>query len=101
MRTTNGTNYAYSLVEKETIYRYDAVDRIWYAWSCIPKHIAELKRQGWELVREDEFGAEFKAPEFALKIGRAQKRQRQLTDKQKAALGHHRFKCSETRDNIA
>ena len=79
MKTTN-----YSLVEQETIYRYDAVDRMWYAWSCIPRHIAALQRQGWELVKQTEDGAEFKAPVYALKPGKAQKRQ--LTDDQRASL---------------
>lgn len=82
MKTTTGTYRSYSLVEQETIYRFDAVDRIWYAWSCIPRHIAKLKAQGWQLVKQTEDGAEFTAPEFALKPGKAQKRQ--LSDEQKA-----------------
>ena len=98
MRTTNGTNYAYSLVEQETIYRYDAVDRLWYAWSCIPKHIAELMRQGWTLAKETEDGAEFKAPAFALKPSKAQKRQ--LTDEQKAERAQ-RLKTHRTQRDTA
>lgn len=81
MKTSTGTNYTYSLVEQETIYRFDAVNRLWYAWSCIPKHIAKLKAQGWQLVKQTEDGAEFTAPEFALKPGKAQKRQ--LSDEQR------------------
>lgn len=98
MRTTNGADYAYSLVEQETIYRYDAVDRLWHAWSCIPRHIAELKRQGWTLVRETEDGAEFKAPAFALKPGKAQKRE--LTQEQKEALTQ-RLKTHRTQGDSA
>lgn len=82
MKTATGTNYTYSLVEQETIYRFDAVDRIWYAWSCILRHMAKLKAQGWQLVKQTEDGSEFKAPEFALKPGKAQKRQ--LSDEQRA-----------------
>ena len=75
-------SYTYSLVEQETIFRYDAVDRLWYAWSCIPRHIKRLQEQGWQIIKQTQDGTEFIAPEFALKPGKAQKRQ--LTDEQRA-----------------
>ena len=82
MKTANGTEYKYSREEQETIYRYDAVERMWHAWSNIPKEIERLKRQGWTLTKEDQYGAYFEAPSFALKIGKAYKAQ--LTDEEKA-----------------
>lgn len=98
MRTTNGTDYAYSLVEQETICRYDQVDRLWYVWTCIPRHIAEFKRQGWTLLKETQDGAEFKAPAFALKPGKAQKRE--LSQEQKEALAR-RLKTHRTQGDSA
>ena len=62
-----------SKLERETILRRDADG--WHAWSCIPADIAKFKRQGWTLEREDRYGAQFTAPNHAVKIGPREKRQ--------------------------
>lgn len=59
------------LEERETILRYDVLDKKWYAYSSHPAHINRMKKRGWELVREEsEFGsvtaAEFIAPPNAV-----------------------------------
>jgi len=106
MKTANGTEYNYLPEERETPLRYDYVDKTWYAWSNIPKHIDQFKRQGWEITKEDQYGTYFKAPAHAVKIMPAEKKKRQMTDKQREALAKNRFpsrKQSEefSRDNNA
>ena len=73
--------------EQETIIRRDA-DGL-HAWSNIPGDIARMKRQGWTLVRQDQYGAAFTAPDRAITIQRAEKRI--LSEKQRAALAKHSF----------
>lgn len=91
MMTANGTEYTYLPEERETILRYDHVDKTWYAWSCIPKHINDMSKKGWELVNEDQYGAKYKAPVHAVKIMPAEKRKREMSEAQKAALARHAF----------
>ena len=101
MKTATGAEYRYSREELETIHRYDAVDKAWYTWSNIPKHIQQMKKLGWEVVKEDQYGVKFKAPEHAVKPMPAEKKKRQLTEKQRAALARNRFTSRKARENIA
>ena len=106
MKTADGREYSYCKEEQETIHRYDAVDKAWYSWSCIPKHINELKEKGWEIVKEDQYGVKFKAPAHAVKIMPAEKKKRQLSEKQREALAKYGFGAREqaqrdSRDTIA
>lgn len=73
--------------EQETIIRRDA-DGL-HAWSNIPGDIARMRRQGWTLVREDQYGATFTAPDRAITIRKAEKRN--LSDKQRTTLAQHSF----------
>lgn len=101
MKTATGAEYRYSREELETIHRYDAVDKAWYTWSNIPRDIQTMKKLGWTIVVENQYGVKFKAPEHAIKLMPAEKKKRQLTEKQRAALARNRFTSRKTRDNIA
>lgn len=61
----------FKLDERETILRYDVLDKKWYAYSSHPVHINRMKKRGWKLIREEsEFGsviaAEYEAPPNAV-----------------------------------
>lgn len=106
MKTTNGTQYQCLPTERETHIRFDPVDKVWIAWSNMPKYIDQFKRQGWKITEEDENGIYFEAQAHAVKIMPAEKKKRQLTEKQREALAKNGFasrKQSEegTRDNNA
>lgn len=106
MKTANGTEYNCRPEERETHIRWDPVGKVWIAWSCIPKHIDQFKRQGWTITEENKDGLFFEAPAHAVKIMPAEKKKRQMTDKQREALAKNRFpsrKQSEefSRDNNA
>ena len=106
MKTINGTNYTYLPEERETHLRYDYVDKAWYAWSCIPKHIDQMKKQGWTVTSEDQYATYLTAPAHAVKIMPAEKKKRQMTDAQREALKKNGFASrkhddEKTRDNNA
>lgn len=91
MKTVTGTQYTYLPEERETHHRYDPIEKAWITWSNIPKDIERMKRQGWTLLHEDQYGAKFTAPPHALKIMPAEKKKRQLTEKQRASLAKNGF----------
>ena len=91
MNTTNGTNYTYLLEERETHHRYDPIEKAWITWSNIAKDIERMKRAGWTVVLEDQYGVKFIAPADAIKIMPAKKKKRQMSEKQRAALAKNRF----------
>lgn len=106
MKTANGTNYTYLPEERETYHRYDPIEKAFFSWSNIPKDIDKMKRAGWEIVLEDQYGVKFKAPPHAIKIMPAEKKKRQLSEKQREALAKNRFpsqkqQAEKTRDNNA
>jgi hypothetical protein len=76
--------YSVLMEEKETTLRYDPIQKLWYAWSNIPKHIYAMERRGWKATHEDEYGVRLEAPEHAVRIASTQKRE--MTAEQKAAL---------------
>ena len=106
MKTANETQYKCSPEERETTIRYDYVAKVWIAWSNIPRQIDQMKRQGWTVLSEDQYGVKFEAPAHAVKIMPTVKKQRQLSDKQREALAKNRFPAKKqaaekTRDNNA
>lgn len=100
MKTANGTNYIYLPEERETHLRYDYVDKAWYAWSCIPKHIDQMKRQGWTVTKEDQYATYLTAPAHAVKIMPAEKKKRQMTDAQREALRKNGFASRKKEEEI-
>ena len=106
MKTANGTNYTYLPEERETHFTYDYVMKMWKAWSNIPKHINQMKGQGWTITKEDQYGTYLTAPANAVKIMPAEKKKRQMTDAQREALKKNGFASrkrddEKTRDNNA
>lgn len=91
MNRTNGTNHTYRLEERETHHRYDTIKKAWITWSNIPKDIEKMKRAGWTVILEDQYGVKFAAPAHAIKIMPAEKKKRQMSEKQRAALAKNRF----------
>lgn len=94
--------------EQETIIRRDA-DGL-HAWSNIPGDIARMKRQGWTLVRQDQYGAAFTAPDRAITIQRAEKRvmsAQEIEQRQASALrarmhrGSKRIDAQQEKESIA
>ena len=75
--------------EQETVIRRDKEGL--HAWSDIPYDIKRFKEAGWTIVYEDKYGVKFTAPDHAIQIKPAEKRKRQLTEAQKAALAKHAF----------
>lgn len=75
--------------DQETIIRRDA-DGL-HAWSNVPCDIKEFKEKGWSVVIEDKYGVKFTAPDHAISIRPAEKRRRQLSEKQRQALARHAF----------
>ena len=91
MKTATRTQYTYLPEERETLHRYDPIDKVWVTWSNIPKDIERMKRAGWTVVLENQYGVKFIAPAHAIKIMPAEKKKRQLTEKQRAALAKNGF----------
>ena len=79
-----------STEERETILVYSYSDKKWYMDTTVPKHVNKAKKQGW--VQTDEYiyedgtvcGGAFIAPERAITIRNAEKRQ--MSDKQMSNL---------------
>lgn len=106
MRTAAGTLYTYSKEELETFIRYDAVDKLYHVRSNIEKDIKEMKAKGWTPVHESVYETEFIVPRHAIKFMPAEKKKRELSEKQRAALAKNRFPArkehtEEPRDNNA
>ena len=86
----NKINYSISLEEKETILRYDYLEKKWYVETSVPSHITKFKKQGWKIVSQtvNKQGI-IQAVEFecsnpsSISIGRAEKRKRELTEEQR------------------
>lgn len=72
--------------EQETIIRYEPTSQIWFAYSSVPKHIRKFKLSHWELIREDECGAEFRATGNAITIRDINKPKKEYTDEQKQQI---------------
>ena len=86
--STNITNE-----EKETILRYDYIDKCWYVDTSVPAHITKFTKQGWEIVsqtvNEDNVvqAVEFKCNNLSsITIGKADKKKRELTEEQRQKL---------------
>lgn len=101
MKTANGTEYKYLPEERETHHRYDPMEKAWITWSNIPKDIDKMKRAGWTVVLEDQYGVKFKAPAHAIKIMPAEKKKRQMSEKQRAALAKNRFPSRKQTEEIS
>ena len=87
IRKMNGSLFT---EERETVIRYDYVEKCWYADTSVSKHITKFKKQGWEIVSQtiNEQGivqaVEFKCDNpSSITIGRAVKRKRDLTEEQR------------------
>lgn len=58
--------------ERETYYRIDDIDNMWYADTTIPRDIHKLEKQGWILVNTQYYkdgeimAKQFKAPKNCL-----------------------------------
>lgn len=78
--------------ERETLVRFDYVDKKWYADTTIPKHYNRLLRQGWKLTEKRVYedgvlvGGMFEAPERAITIRNAEKKK--MSTKQMNNLGN-------------
>lgn len=68
--------------DQETIIRRDSSG--WHAWSNIQSDIHRFERQGWKLDKSDQYGSEFSAPDHAVGIKPAKKRE--YTDEQRAVM---------------
>lgn len=75
--------------EQETVIRRDKEGL--HAWSDVPSDIKRFRKAGWKVVYEDKYGVKFTAPDHAIQIKPAEKRKRQLTEAQRAALTRHSF----------
>ena len=83
-----------TLGEQETLLRYDAIEKKWYADTTVQKHITKLRKQGWHLEDECHYGmpdgpvtgARFSAPERAVSIRNANTGKRVLSEAHMAAL---------------
>lgn len=100
MKTANGTEYTYLPEERETHLTYDYVTKTWRAWSNIGKHIDQMKKNGWTIEKEDQYGATLTAPVHAVKIMPAEKKKRQMTEKQRAILAKNRFPSRKQSEEI-
>ena len=78
--------------ERETLLRYDYLDKCWYVESTVPSHITKFKKQGWEIISQtvNEQGivqvAEFKCNNpSSISIRNANKRP--MTEDERKILG--------------
>ena len=44
--------YSISQEERETLLRYDYLDKYWYVETSVPTHITKFKKQGWEIISQ-------------------------------------------------
>ena len=53
----------FSLEEKETVLRYDSVEKRWYVFSRVSKHINRMRKMGFnmEILAETEAGTPLEA----------------------------------------
>ena len=79
--------------ERETLLRYDYLEKCWYVDTSVPTHITKFKKQGWEIisqtVNEQDIvqAVEFKCDNpSSITIGRAEKRKRELTEEQRKIM---------------
>lgn len=86
-------NYNITIEEKETLLRYDYLEKCWYVESTVPSHITKFKKQGWEIISQtvNEQGvvqvAEFKCNNpTSISIRSAIKSKKNLTDEQRKKL---------------
>lgn len=74
-------NSRLTLEERETIIVYSSIDKMWHMDTTVQKHANKAKKQGWqqtaEYVYDDETpcGGAFEAPERAITIRNAEKKQ--------------------------
>ena len=85
--------YSISAEEKETLLRYDYLEKCWYVESTVPSHITKFKKQGWEIISQtvNEQGvvqvAEFKCSNpSSISINKAEKRKKEMTEEQRKIL---------------
>jgi hypothetical protein len=77
--------------ERETLLRYDPIDKMWFMDSSVPKHFRKALKQCWtptkQYIDEDGIVSEMTliAPERAITIRSTEKKQ--LSEKQLANLG--------------
>ena len=86
-------NYTISQEERETLLRYDYLDKCWYVETSVPTHITKFKKQGWEIVSQtvNHLGniqvVEFKCDNpSSITIGKAEKREMQITEEHRENL---------------
>ena len=86
-------NYSITLEEKETLLRFDYLEKCWYVETSVPTHITKFKKQGWEIISQtvNEQGVvqvvEFKCNNpSSITIGRAEKRKKEMTEEQRKIL---------------
>ena len=86
-------NCSLTLEEKETLLRFDYLDKCWYVETSVPTHITKFKKQGWEMVSQtvNEQGvvqiAEFKCDNpSSVSIRGAEKKTKNLTEEQRKIL---------------
>lgn len=97
-------NYSVLLEERETLLRYDYLEKCWYVETTVPTHITKFKKQGWEIVSQtvNEQGniqiAEFKCDNpSSISIRSAIKSKKNLTDEQRKKLAE-RLKKSRNKN---
>ena len=91
MKTADGREYSYRTEELETIIRYDAVDKMYHVRSNIKRDVKEMKAKGWVPTHESEYEVSFLMPRHAIKFMPAEKKKRQLSEKQREALAKNGF----------
>ena len=86
-------NYSISQEERETLLRYDYLDKCWYVETSVPTHITKFKKQGWEIVsqivneNDNVQVVEFKCNNpSSVTIGKAEKRKRELSEEHRESL---------------
>lgn len=92
------------LEERETLLRYDYLEKCWYVETSVPTHITKFKNQGWEIVSQtiNEQGvvqvAEFKCNNpSSISIRCAVKSKKNLTEEQRKKLAE-RLKKSRNKN---
>lgn len=55
---------SYSNEEKETLLRYDYIDKKWHAYSNIEGHINKMTQRNWHTVRSETENGRVVAAEF-------------------------------------
>ena len=90
--------------EKETLLRFDYLEKCWYVDTSVPSHITKFKKQGWEIVSQtvneqgDIQAVEFKCDNpTSISINKAEKRKKELTEEQRKILAE-RLKNSRNKN---